>query len=673
MSRTHSEPLAPQRVLTDKNVPFQQSRRRTHIHSLLSLLVLLLGALGSNPLPAESGPSTQLTQVDVDAWLDGYLPYALQTGDIAGAVVVVVKDGEVVTERGFGYSDVARRTPVDLKLTLFRPGSVAKLFTWTAVMQMVEQGKVDLDTDINRYLDFKIPERYGRPVTLRNLLQHTPGFEDSAKNTILSDEQQSPPFEAWLKQWTPHRIFPPGQTPAYSNYGATLAGYIVQRVSGESFNDYLERHIFEPLEMSHSTFRQPLPAELAPLMSKGYLLASEEPKPFEFVASAPAGAMSSSGEDMAHFMIAHLQGGAYKERRILQPETARLMHDSPLTVLPPLNRMELGFFETNINGRQVIGHFGDTQYFHTALHLFLREGVGFYVSFNSLGRQGAAGSLRTALFEGFADRYFPGDPSRERVADNTASEHARMLAGNWTLSRRSQSNFLNAGELLSQLKIGVSPEGELLVPLPGLNGKPREWVERAPFVWHDTASHRTLAAKIVDGRAVRISIDLVAPFMLWERPPWYKNSAWLLPLLIASTAAMATTVLLWPVAALVRRHYGAAFARGPRPTRAYHLSRIAALAILAALLGWTVVFVKASSDFDFFSSASDALFRSLQVFGVIAFFGGCAAMLWNAWLVWTTGQRRWPARVWSVVLVLSALIVLWVAIAFKLTSFSLNY
>src|SRR6202011_5052631 len=179
----------------------------------------------------------------------------LQTGDIAGAVVAVVKDGKVVTERGFGFSDVAQRTPVDPKQTLFRPGSVSKLLTWTAVMQLVEQGKIDLDADINRYLDFKIPVREGKPVTMRNLMQHTAGFEEQAKG-IMSDDPKSLKFEALLKQWVPERVFAPGTTPAYSNYGASLAGYIVQRLSGESFDDYMDKHIFAPLDMQYSTFRQ---------------------------------------------------------------------------------------------------------------------------------------------------------------------------------------------------------------------------------------------------------------------------------------------------------------------------------------------------------------------------------------------------------------------------------
>src|SRR3569833_1403558 len=193
-------------------------------------------------------PAVELTATDLNAWLDGYLPYALQSGDIAGAVVTVVKDGKVLTERGYGFSDVEHRTPVDPAKTLFRPGSVSKLFTWTAVMQLVEQGKIDLDTDVNEYLDFAIPARGGKAVTMRNLMQHTAGFEEQAKG-IISADPNSPNYETLLKQWVPERVFDAGTTQAYSNYGASLAGYIVQRVSGEPFDSYIEKHIFESLDM----------------------------------------------------------------------------------------------------------------------------------------------------------------------------------------------------------------------------------------------------------------------------------------------------------------------------------------------------------------------------------------------------------------------------------------
>jgi CubicO group peptidase (beta-lactamase class C family) len=642
------------------------------INLLIFPMASALAAEAPAPAPAETPVAVSLTAADADAWLDGYLPYALKTGDIAGAVVAIVKDGEVLTERGYGYADVAAKKPVDPKLTLFRPGSVSKLFTWTAVMQLVETGKIDLDADVNQYLDFKIPAREGKPVTMRNLMQHTAGFEEQAKG-VITENPKAPGFEALLKAWVPERVFAPGTTPAYSNYGASLAGYIVQRLSGESFDSYIDKHIFEPLEMTHSTFRQPLPPELAPLMSKGYRTASGEPGDFEIVGPAPAGALSSPGEEMAHFMIAHLQGGEYHGKRILSAATAQMMHDSPLTLLPPLNRMELGFFETNVNGHEVIGHLGDTEYFHTSLHLFMKEGVGLYVSFNSLGKEAAAGNLRGALFQDFADRYFPALRPPSRVDAKTAAMHAALMSGSWTNSRNSQSSFLALVGFLGQVKMGADKNGELLTPaLTGLNGEPRHWVEIAPFVWLDTGSHDRLAAKVVDGKAVRWSFDLLSPFMVFDRVPWYENSAWLKPLAIASVVALLLTALLWPVTYWVRRRYETPLRLDAASLRAYRWSKVAAILILVALGLWTLTVVLMIKNNNYLDGRLDGLMWFDEIFGTLAFIGGLIAMLWNLRTVWA-GERRWPARLWSVVLSVSVLTVLWVALAFKLVHFGTNY
>ncbi len=645
-----------------------------------AFVALVLAFTPASPLPAQrpvqSPPPaptvTALTASDVNAWLDGYMPYALKTGDIAGAVVVIVKDGKILAERGYGYSDVTKRIPVDPALTLFRPGSVSKLLTWTAVMQQVEQGKIDLDADINRYLDFKIPPREGKPVTMRNLMTHTGGFEDHAKYILSADSAMIPPYDAILKKSVPNRIFAPGTTPAYSNYGASLAGYIVQRVSGESFYDYIDHHILEPLDMKHSSFRQPLPLALRPLMSKAYKLGSGKPLGYEFIGPAPAGSMASTGEDMGHFMIAHLQNGAYEGRQILKPETAEMMHNSPLTILPPLDRMELGFFETNVNGREIIGHLGDTQSFHTSLHLFLKEGVGFYASFNSPGKAGAVGALRGAVFEDFADRYFPGTENIAPIDPKTSAEHVKAMAGRWDASRRTESSFLSIASLLGQLKIGATPDGSLLVPLPGLNGAPRQWIETAPYVWRDKDSHMRLAAKVVDGKVSRLSFDEVSPFTVYDRPPWYKNAGLLVPLLLASLSALLITALLWPVRALVRRNYGAALALEPRALRAYRFSRIAAIAILAALTAWALWLTIALGDLGNLTDRLDPMLWFLEIFGAVAFVGGTAVMLWNLWTVWTD-KRSWQARVWTVVLALSSIIVLWTALAFQLITFGTHY
>src|SRR5262245_60512042 len=297
----------------------------------------------------------QLTKADLETWLDGLMPYSLQTGDAAGAVVVVVKDGQVLLQKGYGYADVEAKKPVDPQTTMFRAGSVSKLVTDTAVMQMVEAGKLDLDTDVNKYLDFKLPDAFGKPVTLRNLITHTAGFEELLRGLMHSDPKAWGGLDTYVHETRPARMFPPGEVPSYCNYCLAVAAYIVERVSGEPFDDYLDRHIFQPLDMQRATFRQPLPAQFEADMSKGYTLASSAPRYFEIVGPAPAGSLSVSGADMARFMISHLQaekGGS----PLLKPETAHMMYNSVLQVAPPTLGNSLGFFERDRNGRRVIGH-----------------------------------------------------------------------------------------------------------------------------------------------------------------------------------------------------------------------------------------------------------------------------------------------------------------------------
>jgi CubicO group peptidase (beta-lactamase class C family) len=624
-----------------------------------------------------AGPPTpvarRLDRADLEAWLDGYLPYALQRADVAGAVVVVVKDGGILLSKGYGYADVARRRPVDPQRTLFRPGSVSKLFTWTAVMQQVEQGKLDLDRDVNGYLDFEIPPAFGKPITLRNLMTHTPGFEEVNKNLILNDSTAIQPLDAFLKAWTPARIFPPGKVPAYSNYGTALAGYIVQRVSGESFDDYIDRHIFAPLGMEHATFRQPLPGRLDPDMAKGYDVASDSAKPFEVVIPAPAGSLSAAGEDMGRFMIAHLQNGRYGEAQILRPETARLMHETPLTIIPHLNRMVLGFYETNRNGRRSISHGGDTYVFHSDLHLFIDDDVGLFISMNSLGKDGAAGAIRTALFEHFADRYLPGDTPEDRVDPKTAMQHARLLAGIYDNSRRSASNFLSALNLLGPPKVTVNEDTTVsLSLLTGLSGDPKRWRETAPFVWREVNGKNWLAAKVDGGRVTMLSGDEISPFMMFLPAPWWRSPAWLTWLMLSSIVALLLTVVMWPVTALVRRHYKQAPALAGSDLRAHRWGRLAACAVVILLAAWSATVMTMVSDLSYLSSKLDPWLWVLQLLSLVAFVGAAGVALWHLRVVWT-GKRRWPAKLWSAVLALACVTVLYVAFTFHLIGFSVNF
>ncbi len=222
------------------------------------------------PTPTPDGPTDP---AELETFLDSVLTAQLEEEHVAGAVVAVVKDGRLFFSKGYGYADVEHGIPVDPQTTLFRIASITKLFTWTAVMQLVEQDRLDLNADVNTYLDFRIPATLGdgdeddedasrlAPITLAHLLTHTPGFEDRVFETVVEDSADLMPLGEWLASHIPTRVRPPGELTAYSNYGTALAGYIVERVSGLPYEQYVAQNILAPLGMTHTTAQRPLPAE----------------------------------------------------------------------------------------------------------------------------------------------------------------------------------------------------------------------------------------------------------------------------------------------------------------------------------------------------------------------------------------------------------------------------
>src|SRR5258707_7133029 len=207
-------------------------------------------------------PSHALEKAGLEAFFDGIVPLELERSDIAGATILVMKGGKDLLRKGYGFSDVSKKKPVDPETTMFRLASISKLFTWISVMQLAEQGKLDIDADVTKYLDFQVAPAFGKPITLRNLMTHTGGFEEEIRDILLTNPKWVTPLRDFLIENQPRRIFPPGEVPAYSNYGVGLAGYVVQRVSGEPFEQYVAEHIFQPLGMKLSSFKKRLAEDL---------------------------------------------------------------------------------------------------------------------------------------------------------------------------------------------------------------------------------------------------------------------------------------------------------------------------------------------------------------------------------------------------------------------------
>jgi CubicO group peptidase (beta-lactamase class C family) len=610
-----------------------------------------------------------LDRADLETWLDGMVPYALKAGDMAGAVVVVVKDGSVLLQKGFGFADVSKQIQMDPAQTMIRIGSTSKLFAWTAVMQLVEKGRLDLDRNINDYLDFAIPNDFGKPVTLRDLMNHRGGFEEGLKDILWTNPQGVPSTEAYLKGHKRPMLFAPGEVPAYSNYGAALAGYIVERISKEPYERYIERHILVPLGMTHTSFDQPLPERFAGAVSKGYRTASAPPGPYELIVTRPAGSGTTTVEDMSHFMIAHLQDGHFGDARILQVDTAKLMHSPSQDAPPGFATMAHGFFREFHNGRTVIGHGGDTIYFHNEFNLLPAEGVGIEFAFNSRGRGEAVYLAREALFDGFMDRYFPAAAAVEQPALSTALSDAQSIAGRYESSRRIEHGFLSLFYVLQQSVIAANADGTISVP--GLfTPEPVTYREIGPQLWRRVGGAQQLMLKTVGG--VKTVVDSADPTSVLQAVPLKRSSSLNLTVLIVAFLILIWTLLAWLLSPWLRAPKNVPEELVPQVKRLRLWLRAAAAYDAVYLLCWFMILRPTLNlELDFYSSSLDPIIGTLEAAGVLAI----AAAAIGIWSAWRLSRLNVPRRVAVAAFVTAAglLGVVWIGIIGGLIRFSLNY
>src|SRR5437762_1128340 len=582
------------------SLSMQQAIRGCRLVATLSwILITVARAQGPAPSPLISapspppehipavapqpGPPLELSRADFETFLDALIPSQLRNRNIAGAVVSVVKDGQVLFQKGYGYADFEAKKPVLPEQTLFRPGSISKLFTATAVMQLVEQGKLDLDRHVNDYLDFAVPKTYPEPVTLRQLLTHTGGFEETLKNLFVAHESDIKPLRTYLVNEMPARIFLPGKIPSYANYGFTLAGYIIERVSGEKFERYIENHILKPLGMNNSTFEQPLPPQLRPQMSKGYLSASKKPRDFEWVQAAPAGALTTTAADMTQFMLAFLQDGAVDGVSILKPETVRQMETRQFEFDPMLPGLGITFMEYLIDPVRIIAHGGDTVYFHSDMILVTDAHVGYFLSYTSVGKD--VGGGRGEVWRSFVNRYFPSaGQTKVDVDPNMAKSDRRAVGGLYDGTRRAETTLLRILALVGQLKVSSDKEGVLQIEgMKNQSGELKRWREIAPLIYREIDGLERIGFRRDASGAVGEMLPFPAIYE-GQRVPWYSSKIFSGFVIGGNLVLALLTVLLWPVAVLIRKRYQRPLFSEKSDRVLYFLSRIVCLAEVVFVL-----------------------------------------------------------------------------------------
>ncbi|WP_106401008.1 serine hydrolase domain-containing protein [Actinocorallia populi] len=498
------------------------------------------------------------------------VPERLARDRVPGAVVSVVSGGKTVFSGGYGLADKEEGTPFDASRSLVRIASISKLFTWTAVMQQVEAGRLDLDTDVNRYLKtFRIPATFPEPVTLRTLMNHTSGFEDTVIGTGARSEEDVEPLEEYLADAMPARVRPPGEISAYSNYGAALAGHIVAQTSGEPYDRYVRKHLLEPLGMTRSTASEPVPAALAGDLAVGYDFDIEppEPIPFTFGQLAPDGSISATADDVARFMAAHLDRG----RGLLSPATAALMHTRSYAADPRLGGYAHGFMDRIRDGRRVLMHDGSWEGFQSALLLVPGCDLGLFVSTNGTNGGEAAAPLIDAFFE----RFVPAPASPEEHAAPLAT--ARMKPadprpGFYKPTRHAASTVEKLNTLLGQMRLKVDGDG-------AVHFKGGKWTRRDDGLYvRENGKDHLVFLEGRDGERY-VATDGPAYQLMSRGETLPVNLAVLLVL-----AVLGLTALAVPASALWRRAFARQSSATPSWRRARSLIAVSSLLTLVFLI-----------------------------------------------------------------------------------------
>jgi len=551
-----------------------------------------------SPAPASSTVAP-LPAADLEAYVDGVVRDRMARDHIAGVTVAVVQNGQVVLKKGYGVASLRDRRQVDPDTTLFRVGSISKTFTWIALMNEVEAGRMRLDAPINVYLPEKLQLKdQGKktPVRLRDLMTNTAGFEDRALGQLFErDPRRERPLELYLRQERPNRVREPGLLPAYSNYGVGLAGEALANVTGQPFEKVIADQVILPAGLTHTTFREnrpwrdDLPAPMAPALAAGLSdgfrwtpLGFQTEAP-EFIGHiAPAGAASSTAGDMARYMTLLLNGGTIDGRTIFSPRTSAMFRTPMYRPAEGAPGWNAGFMDIPLpGGRRGFGHAGATLWFHSNLVMVPELGLGVFVAVNTDTGADLPASLPSTIIE----RFYAPRPEIPAASKITRDE-ARAYEGQFLTTRRAYGGLEGfIDRLIGQATVRAAPDGRLTLTI---DGQSSQWTATdQPDTFAPASGAGLLVFQREDGKVARFfSPTGGAAFERIDFP--HQRSLLTTFAVLAALAALATLV---GVATRDRREAR----QTPTQARASLLQTIQAILWLVALVG-VGVFASGADD-----------------------------------------------------------------------------
>lgn len=488
-------------------------RKQIHLSDFVGRGLCILACLGiiTSSIRASAAEGVQ-------EYVDAFCRTNMDADRVVGAVVVIVEGGDVLLSKGYGLAHLERRIPVNAHRTRFRVGSVSKPITATAALQLVERGALDLDTDVNRYLD-KVEVKGEPPVTLAHLLTHTAGFDVRYVDGPAWRSVRGLSLSEYLSENLPPRIMSPGRVSWYSDQGYSLVGHLVERAAGQSFDDHMRQALLEPLGMHDSTFD---PARVGGNLATGYAYLDGRYQPIggqqRAVAFAnPAGSFVTTGDDMARFMSVHLRRGELGGKRVFGEATARAMQGSQHLIQPGYPwSFTHGFQREDRKGTVVLTHGGGVYGFASFLALVPSKNLGLFVSTNQdvfVGDTGA-GDFQRDLFEAFMKEFVTTEKKAPMHSERPGQPSGQAVQGCYRFFRYGTTTIEKAAGL-SMPEWCVEDLGEGKIAVQGVT-----YVERSGLVYEREDGSKTIAfALSPEGHVTHMFVNWV-PFV---RLRWHET------------------------------------------------------------------------------------------------------------------------------------------------------
>ncbi|WP_199318348.1 serine hydrolase domain-containing protein [Leptolyngbya sp. FACHB-541] len=493
---------------------------------------------------------------EFENFIDQLIGDEIAKSSVPGVVISVVKDGEIFFAKGYGYANLAENIPVDVDRTLFRVASLSKLFTATATMQLYEQGLLDVNEDVSPYLDFKLDNPFSEPVTFARLMMHTDGSTVRRIGLAAQTEAEMTPLGKYLTDHMPPIAWQPGKLYSYSSHSTALLGYLVEKISGTPFAQYIDEHILQPLDMPRSTFLQPPPPELADNLAVGYQKqgGTFKPVPYLYLNIAPAASLSATATDMAHFMIAHLLDGRYQDERILQPETTRLMHETHFTQHPKLPGTGYSFRERLVNNIRTIGHLGSLRGYSSSLTLMPDQNIGIFVAANAFS------GIHSKLLTQFFDRYFPASEDPAPLSSSIDIDPNRFT-GVYRDLEFPRHTMTKISGVFKHIRITAGEDESLLIQTPNLfflgNPGQTRLVPIEPQLFRRAGDNALTSFGEGTEGDVAFAFNPIYPKLgAYERVPWHETIWVQLGLAGVCTVFFLSACVAWLIRPLIQQIRG---------------------------------------------------------------------------------------------------------------------